>query len=52
VAESVVVLTDRASRRSTLLPDATAQALRGFSRTTLAIPPSTGTYGRKGHGSE
>jgi acyl-CoA thioester hydrolase len=52
VAESVVVLTDGASRRSTLLPDATTQALRRFLRTNSAILPNPGTCGREGHGSE
>lgn len=39
VAESVVALMDMTTRRSTLLPDATAHALRAFSGATTGVPP-------------
>jgi hypothetical protein len=43
-AESVVALTDKASRRSTFLPEATAQALRAFSCRTSGVPPREGIH--------
>ncbi|MFM9848931.1 MAG: acyl-CoA thioesterase [Hyphomicrobiaceae bacterium] len=39
IAESVVALMDKASRRSTLLPDATAQALRAFACASSSVLP-------------
>jgi acyl-CoA thioester hydrolase len=45
VAESVVALMDKTSRRSTLLPDATAQALRAFSCPTACLQPREGIHG-------
>lgn len=38
-AESVVALMDKTSRRSTRLPEATAQALRALSHTSSSVPP-------------
>ena len=44
-AESVVVLTDRTSRRSMLLPDETARALRAFSCPTSRLQRRRGMHG-------
>ena len=45
VAESVVALMDKTSRRSTRLPDATAQALRAFSGPTACLQPREVIHG-------
>lgn len=47
VAESVVALMDKSSRRSTLLPDATAQALRVFSYPTSSLQSREGIHGER-----
>jgi acyl-CoA thioester hydrolase len=45
MAESVVALMDKSSRRSTLLPDATAQALSAFSCSTSCLQSLEGVHG-------
>jgi acyl-CoA thioester hydrolase len=45
VAESVVALMDKTSRRSTLLPDATAQALKAFLCPISSVPWRESTHG-------